>query len=77
MALKIALITIHWANNYGASLQTFAIIKALNKYGKVSVLDYRNPYTSKGMSWIRFGSKPRDILRMSKDVFRLIPLYKL
>ncbi len=77
MALKIALITIHWANNYGASLQTFAIIKALNKYGKVSVLDYRNPYTSKGMSWIRFGSKPRDILRMSKDVFRLIPRYKV
>lgn len=77
MALKIALITIHWANNYGSSLQTFATLKALNKYGEVSVLDYRNPYTSKGMSWIRFGTKPRDILRISKDMFRLISRYKV
>lgn len=77
MALKIALITIHWANNYGASLQTFATVKALSKYGEVSVLDYRNPYTGKGMLWIRFGTNPRDILRMSKDIFRLIPRYRV
>ena len=75
--MKIGLITIHWANNYGASLQVFATVKTLNKYGDVSVLDYRNSYTGKGMVWIRFGTKLRDILRMSKDFFRLFPRYRV
>ncbi len=77
MALKIALLTIHSANNYGAVLQTFATLKALSKYGEVSVLDYQDPHTSKSMSLIRFGTKPRDVLRMGKDIFRLIPRYKV
>lgn len=77
MALKIALITIHWANNYGASLQTFATVKALSKYGEVSVLDYRNTYINKGMTWIRLGYKPRDLLRMGKDLLRLLPRYRV
>ncbi|MCK5537086.1 MAG: polysaccharide pyruvyl transferase family protein [Bacteroidales bacterium] len=75
--MKIGLITIHWANNYGASLQVFATVKTLNKYGDVSVLDYRNSYTGKGMVLIRFGTKLRDILRMSKDFFRLFPRYRV
>jgi len=75
--MKIALITLHWANNYGASLQVFATVKALEKYGEVSVLDYRNSYTSKGMTWIRLGTRPRDILRIGKDLFRLRPRYKV
>lgn len=73
--MKIALITIHWANNYGSSLQTFASIHTLSKYGDVSTLDYRNPYTQKGMQWIRWGKTPRDILRIGKDLFRLLPRY--
>ncbi len=75
--MKIALITLHWANNYGGSLQVFAAVKAMSKYGEVSVIDYRNNYTSKGMTWIRFGTKLRDILRIGKDLFRLIPRYRV
>ncbi len=77
MALKIALITIHWANNYGASLQVFASIKAFSEFGEVSVIDYRNTYIKKGMTLIRFGSKPRDILRMGKDILRFFPRYRV
>ena len=75
--MKIALITIHWANNYGASLQVFATVKALNKYGDVSVIDYRNSYTSKSMTRMRLGIKPRDILRIGKDLLRLFPRYRV
>jgi len=74
---KIALISIHWANNYGSSLQTFASIHTLSKYGEVSTLDYRNTYTQKGMQWIRWGKRPRDILRIGKDIFRLLPRYRV
>lgn len=71
--MKIALITMHWANNYGASLQTFATIKVLERYGDVTLLDYRNAHAAKGMQVIRWGIKPRDVLRMAKDLFRLVP----
>ena len=77
MKLKIALITIHWANNYGASLQVFATLKALEKYGEVSLIDYRNNYAGKGMKWVRFGKNMRDFLRVGKDVFRLFSRYKV
>lgn len=71
--MKIALITIHWANNYGAALQTFATCEALKKYGDVSVIDYRSKMPAKGMQLLRCGSTPRDVLRMGKDIFRLFP----
>ncbi len=75
--MKIALITIHWANNYGASLQVFASVKAFSEFGEVSVIDYRNTYIKKGMTLIRFGSKPRDVLRMGKDILRFFPRYRV
>lgn len=75
--MKIALLTIHWANNYGASLQTYATVKVLQAYGEVTLLDYRSYYPSKGMDLIRYGGEFRDILRAAKDVFRIIPRYKV
>jgi len=71
--MKIALLTIHWVNNYGASLQTFATIKALQKFGEVTLIDYRTNYVAKGMKLLRCGNKARDILRVGKDLFRIIP----
>lgn len=71
--MKIGLITIHWANNYGAALQVFATFKILSKYGYVEVIDYRNVYTSKGMQLVRIGRKARDILRAGKDILRIFP----
>lgn len=75
--MNIALITIHWANNYGAALQVYASTRYLSRYGNVSVIDYRCSFTSKGMQVFRFGWGLRDFLRMGKDVFRLLPRYRV
>ena len=70
---NIAVITIHWANNYGGTLQAFALVEVLKKYANVTVLDYRAVKPEKGMKLIRYGFKPIDILRAGKDVFRIFP----
>ena len=75
--MKIALITIHWANSYGGMLQTLASQKILSDYGEVSIIDYKTPHLKKTMQLIRFGYMPRDFLRMGKDLFRLLPRYRL
>ncbi len=77
MSIKIALITIHWANSYGGMLQALASHKVLSKYGEVSIIDYKTPHLDKTMRVIRYGLKPRDFLRMGKDFFRLLPRYRL
>ncbi|BDT60634.1 hypothetical protein MasN3_41280 [Massilia varians] len=72
--MKIALITIHWAANFGAALQTFATQSVLNHMGHhVAIIDYRNAKVAKTMMPIRFGSAPRDILRVAKDLLRFSP----
>ncbi|MDP1624577.1 MAG: polysaccharide pyruvyl transferase family protein [bacterium] len=75
--MKIALITIHYANSYGGVLQAFALGKTLSRYGDVSIIDYKTPYISKTMRPIRLGLKPIDILRTVKDITRLLPRYRL
>lgn len=75
--MKIALITIHHANSYGGMLQALASQTVLSKYGEVSIIDYKSNHLAKTMMLIRFGTEPRDLLRMGKDLFRLIPRYKI
>lgn len=75
--MKIGLITIHWANNYGASLQAFATVKALQQFGEVTLLDYRTEHAAKGMQLMRFGLGSRDILRASKDLCRIVQRYRV
>jgi len=75
--MKIALITIHHANSYGGMLQALASQTVLSKYGAVSIIDYKSNHLAKTMMLIRFGTEPRDLLRMGKDLFRLIPRYKI
>lgn len=77
MKLKIALITIHWANSYGGMLQALASQKILSDYGEVSIIDYKTTHLKKTMQLIRWGYTPRDFLRMGKDLFRLLPRYRL
>lgn len=77
IVMKIGLITIHHANSYGGTLQAFATQVALSKYGEVNIIDYKSPALSKTMCLMRVGLKPRDILRMGKDLFRLFPRYRL
>lgn len=75
--MKIALITIHHANSYGGMLQALASQTVLSRYGEVTIIDYKSTILAKTMILIRFGTEPRDILRMGKDLFRLIPRYKI
>ncbi|NRF27190.1 polysaccharide pyruvyl transferase family protein [Vibrio coralliilyticus] len=42
MATRIAILTLHWSNNYGAVLQVYALSKFLINHGyEVEVLDYK------------------------------------
>lgn len=75
--MKIALITIHHANSYGGMLQALASQTVLSRYGEVTIIDYKSTLLAKTMILIRFGTEPRDLLRMGKDLFRLIPRYKI
>lgn len=67
---KIALVTIHDAGNYGASLQAFASQKVLSKYGSVEIIDYKNDYLALNSKLFRFSSNPRAFLRVAKDLLR-------
>lgn len=71
--MKIALVTIHRANNYGAVLQAYATQKVLSQFGDVCVLDYKNIYINQTLESLRVGKGIRSILRFSKDVVRFFP----
>ena len=71
--MKIALVTIHRANNYGAVLQAFATQKVLARFGSVRILDYRNAYINQTLELVRLGRGARAVLRFGKDVLRFVP----
>ncbi len=75
--MKIALITIHNANNYGAILQTFALQKVLSRYGDVEIIDYDNKHISIDFDLIRIKPSFHGLLGMGKDIFRLLPRYRV
>ncbi len=74
--MKIGLITIHNANNYGAVLQTFALVKVLSTYGDVEVINYNNRHISRDSDLIRFYPSIHGLLGTGKDIFRIIPRRK-
>ena len=59
----IGILTFHWANNYGAVLQAFALQKKLNMLGyHAEIIDYI-PFTFKKNIFKHFISRyPRRIL---------------
>ena len=75
--MKIGLITIHNANNYGAILQTFALQKILCTYGKVEVIDYNNKHISISLDLLRMKFSLHGLLGIGKDIFRLYPRKKV
>ncbi len=75
--MKIALVTIHNANNYGAILQTFALHKVLSRYGDVQIIDYDNRHIAIDLDLIRFKPSFHGMLGMGKDIFRLLPRYRV
>lgn len=74
--MRIGLITIHNANNYGAVLQTFALVNVLSTYGKVEVINYDNRHISRDSDLIRFYPSIHGLLGTGKDIFRIIPRRK-
>ena len=45
--MRIGILTLHYAHNYGAMLQTYASVRLLSSLGhEVEVIDYRNPVVS-------------------------------
>jgi len=75
--MKIALVTIHKANNYGALLQAYALQEALSTFGDTELVDYDNEYLSMTLEPIRVSFSFHGILGMGKDLCRLLPRYRL
>jgi len=69
--MKIALITIHYHNNYGAVLQAFATKKILSQYGEVETINYFNPHLQYELDLIRFKPSIHAIKMVIHDIFRL------
>lgn len=67
--MKIGIITIQNSSNYGAMLQTYALQSFLEKYDYlVEVINYDNPYMSKGLDLIRHGTNLIEIYYMALDL---------
>lgn len=75
--MRIALITIHYANSYGGCLQALATQTVLSKYGEVTMLDYKSSDLGKTLDTLRFGLGFRDFLRVGKDLVRFFPRRRL
>ena len=69
--MKIALITIHNANNYGAILQAYATQQAFSKYGKTIILDYDNRHLASSFNLIRCSLSIHGLKMLMHDVLRL------
>ncbi|UBM26566.1 polysaccharide pyruvyl transferase family protein [Pseudomonas sp. p1(2021b)] len=75
--MKIALITIHYANSYGGCLQAAATQAVLSRYGEVTILDYKTKDLGKTLNVLRLGFGIRDFLRVGKDIVRFFPRKRL
>ena len=74
--MKIALITIQNANNYGGVLQTCATQKIFERYGEVDAINYENRHLSRSLDLIRIKLSFHGLLGMGKDIIRIFPRYK-
>lgn len=64
--MKIGILTFHWATNYGAVLQTYALQQYLLDYGhEVEIINYK---PRKYDFFVRYLTSPWLILRLRKDI---------
>jgi hypothetical protein len=70
-AKRIAIITIHNTDNYGAVLQAFALKKYCDLIGSAKILDYSNNHLEKNLAALKFPTSFRSLLRFLKDLLRL------
>lgn len=75
MKKNIGIITFHWAINYGAILQTYALFKFLKKHNfNVKIIDYKTKYHTNSYS---FFNGPLTIKNIAFHLFKslfIIPL---
>jgi len=71
--MKIALVTIHNANNYNAIFQVYATQCVLSKYGDVEVINYNNRHVSRSFDLIRLKPSFHGVLGAVKDILRYLP----
>ena len=75
--MRIGILTLHRANNYGAALQCFALQETLVALGyEVYVIDYRQPDTEdsyKVLSWKRLRNAAQNLRSIVKELFIRIP----
>ncbi|MDD9339073.1 MAG: polysaccharide pyruvyl transferase family protein [Providencia heimbachae] len=70
--MKIGIVTIHRANNYGAVLQATATGIYLKKYGDVFYIHNNDShYLEEQLNLVRFSFSIRGILRSLKDILRI------
>lgn len=74
--MRIALVTLQNANNYGAVLQTFAMQELLKRYGEVEIINYENRHISRSFDLVRIKPSLHGLLGTGKDIFRLFPRYR-
>lgn len=74
---KIALITIHKANNYGAILQSYATKKVLSQFGEVKTIDYNNRYLNRHLDFIRFTPSIHGLKMLVHDLLRITDRIKV
>ena len=71
--MKIGIITIHKSPNYGACLQSYALVKYLEQKGyEVEIIDLHRPYQSdyvESKKYVPFNQKERTIRTRLKDFF--------
>jgi len=75
--MKVGLVTVHNANNYGAALQAYALREILSRFGEVKIINYNNRHISRELDLIRFKLSLHGILGAGKDVFRLLPRFRV
>ena len=75
--MKIAMVTVHKANNYGAILQAYALQQTLLNFGEVEIVDYENEYLTRTLDTVRFSFSFHGLLGTGKDLFRVVPRSQL
>lgn len=76
--MKVGILTLHRANNYGAALQCYALQETLSQLGHDAwVIDYRQPDTEisyRPVSFKRMVSHLTRPIELAKDIFHM-PLF--
>ena len=68
--MNLEIVTFHFANNYGAVLQAYALQAHLSQYGNVEFLSYEPEHLRKLYSLNPFscGIHPREIVRRARAI---------